>query len=258
MGDGLGAVDDHDRAVRVRCVGHRADGEDGAEDVGDVREGDDPGAGAQQGVVGGEVHGAVVVQGDDPQPGALLGAQQLPGDDVGVVFEGGEDDLVAGAHASAAPGLGDQVDAFGGAPYEDDLLGPPGPDETRDPASRALQQGGGLTGEGVCAPVHVRVVVGVEVAYGVDDLAGFVGGGGAVEPDERAAADSAREGGEVGPYGVHGEGRWAGRGAPARSSQYLAVFEAAVLMRTGGSGRPGPAPACRSRRRRVRRRRSTS
>ena len=65
---------------------------------------------------------AAVVDRRDAQLGALLGRELLPGHDVGVVLEVRDDDLVALLDVAAAPGLGDQVDALGGAAHEDDLV----------------------------------------------------------------------------------------------------------------------------------------
>ena len=52
----------------------------------------------------------------------LLVAEHLPGHDVRVVLQSGDQDLVAGSDILAAVGLGDQVNAFGGAAHEDDLV----------------------------------------------------------------------------------------------------------------------------------------
>ena len=68
-----------------------------------------------------EDHLAAIVDRRDAQPRALLRAQLLPRHDVGVVLEPGDDDLVALLDVAAAPALGDEVDALGGAAHEDDL-----------------------------------------------------------------------------------------------------------------------------------------
>ena len=54
---------------------------------------------------------ARVVDGRDPQRRALLLAEHLPGHDVRVVLEAGDQHLVARAHVPAAVGLGHEVDA---------------------------------------------------------------------------------------------------------------------------------------------------
>ena len=52
------------------------------------------------------MHLAVVVDRRDAQPGALLGAELLPGHDVGVMLEPGDDDLVALARCCGGPRSG--------------------------------------------------------------------------------------------------------------------------------------------------------
>ena len=64
---------------------------------------------------------AAIVDRGDAQARALLGAELLPRNDVGVVLEPGDDDLVARADVAAPPALGHEVDALGGAAHEDDL-----------------------------------------------------------------------------------------------------------------------------------------
>ena len=46
---------------------------------------------------------ASVIDRDHPQPRAFLGGQLLPGDDVGVVLQPGDDDFVARADVSGVP-----------------------------------------------------------------------------------------------------------------------------------------------------------
>ena len=64
-----------------------------------------------------------VVDRRDAEARALLGAELLPRDDVGVVLEPRDDDLVAGADVAAAPALRDEVDSLGRAAHEDDVFG---------------------------------------------------------------------------------------------------------------------------------------
>ena len=94
---------------------------DRAQRVGDMRDGQQFRARSQQ--LGQLVHHqlAAVVDGNNPQLGALFLAKHLPGNDVGVMLHGRDEHFVAGAHVFAAIGLRDQVDAFRGAAHEDDL-----------------------------------------------------------------------------------------------------------------------------------------
>ena len=108
----------------MRGRDHLVRGRDGAQRVRHCGDGDELGRGAQQPLVFVEDHLAAVVHGRDAQTGARLGDELLPGHDVRVVLELGDDDLVALADVLAAPALGDEVDAFGGAADEDDLVAP--------------------------------------------------------------------------------------------------------------------------------------
>ena len=47
--------------------------------------------------------------------GADAFREQLPGNDIAMVLHLSEQDLVAAMHVLRAPGLGDEIDAFGGA-----------------------------------------------------------------------------------------------------------------------------------------------
>ena len=124
MGHGLGPVDEREGAVPMGGRDHGMRGRDGAQRVGDGRDGDEPGPAAQQPLVLLQDHLAAVVHGRDPQAGTGLGDELLPGHDVGVVLQVRDDDLVARADVLAAPALGDEVDALGGAAHEDDLALP--------------------------------------------------------------------------------------------------------------------------------------
>src|SRR5260370_16306499 len=63
-----------------------------------------------------------IVDGSHAQLGAFLFAQDLPGNDVRMVLHGGDQNFIAGAYVLATVGLSNQVDRFGGAAREDDLL----------------------------------------------------------------------------------------------------------------------------------------
>ena len=90
--------------------------------------------------------------------------QLLPGHDVGVVLEVGDDDLVALADVLPAPALGDEVDALGGAADEDDVVGRVCAEEPGDRGAGLLVGVGGAGGQVVRGPVDVGVLVLVEVA----------------------------------------------------------------------------------------------
>ncbi len=97
-------------------------GSDGAERVGNLSEGDEARLGTEQLVIFVEQDLSGVVHGGDAQARASFGAEHLPGNDVGVVLEPGDDDFIAFVDILAAPALRDEVDAFGCAADEDDFL----------------------------------------------------------------------------------------------------------------------------------------
>ena len=122
VGDGLCGIDDSDDAARFGAGDERREVVDAAEGVGDERGGEDFDAVEQVVEVRG-VERAVVVDGDDGEFGAKALAGALPGDDVGVVFERGQQDAVAGFEDEFAQGACQQVECFGGAFGEDDFFG---------------------------------------------------------------------------------------------------------------------------------------
>ncbi len=95
MGDGLAAIDKEEGSGVVGHGSHFFDGVDGAEDVGHVGDGDEFNFIVEEVLVGVEVEGAVVENGDDFNFDVYAGFEYLPGDDVGVVFHLGEDNFVA-------------------------------------------------------------------------------------------------------------------------------------------------------------------
>ena len=53
--------------------------------------------------------------------GPFLFAENLPGDDIGVMLHGGDEHLVPGSNLGPPVGLSYEVDGLGGAANEDDL-----------------------------------------------------------------------------------------------------------------------------------------
>ena len=90
--------------------------------LGDMDNRNNPGSLTQQLFVFVHVQFTGVIDGDDFQHRAGLFAQQLPGDDIGVVFHRGDDDFIPGAQPAPAVALRDQVYPLRGAAYE---YGPP-------------------------------------------------------------------------------------------------------------------------------------
>ena len=86
-------------------------------------------------------------------------AKLLPGNDVGVVLEPGDDDLVVLLNVATAPALGHQVDAFGCAAHKDNLAGGGRVQEAAHFFARAFVGIGGARRQRVGGAVDVRVLV---------------------------------------------------------------------------------------------------
>ena len=183
----LRAVDQDERAGRVRGVGHPADGIDRAEDVGHLRHADDLGP-VEHPRHRLEIEEAVV--GDGPRHDLRTGRlrHQLPRDQVGVVLHLGDDDLVARLQVRAPPRVRDQVERLRRRAREHDLALPGRTDERGDLRARAFVQLSRLFGQRVHAAVHVRVVMLVEVDEAVDHAPRLLRRGRVVQPDERLVA----------------------------------------------------------------------
>ncbi len=158
------AIEQNFRAVAVGEFDHFLRGSDGAERVRNLREGDEARSGAEELVIFVEQNLAGVIDGSDAEASSGFGAEHLPGDDVGVVLEPGDDDFVAFVDVLASPGLGDEVDAFGGAADEDDFFGAGGVEEAARLFAGGFVGVGGASGEFVGGAVDVGIFVGVEVA----------------------------------------------------------------------------------------------
>ena len=154
MWRGLGAVDQHDGATLVGQCGQFLCRIDGAESVGDVREGDDPSASGQQAFEFVASERAGVVDRCNLQDCAGRLAEHLPGHDVGMVLHLRDQDLVARSKLAAPPGLSDEVDRFGGIAGEDDLarVG-----RSEEPGDFVACYGADLSGRKGIAPYHMQI-----------------------------------------------------------------------------------------------------
>ena len=114
-----------------------------------------------------------------------------------------DDDFIALAHVLSAPGLGHQVDGFGGAAHKDDFVHIGRVDEAAHHFTRMLVGIRGAGGQGVGRAVDVGVFVFVEMRDALDHLARLVRGGGVVQPDQLLAVDALLQDGKVAAHGVH-------------------------------------------------------
>jgi hypothetical protein len=171
-----------------------------------MRDGNQPRLGPSSFSYSSSKHLAGVVDRSNAQPRALFRAQHLPGNDVGVMLQPGDDDLVVLLDVAPSPALRHQVDGLGGSADKDNLARGSGIEE----AARLLA--GRLVGVGcprsqlMRGAMHVRVLVLVEVAEPVDDRLRLLRGRAVVEPDERAAVDDFAQDGKVAANRLHIEG----------------------------------------------------
>ena len=200
------------------------------EGVRDVGERDELRPRAEQARVFVEEDLAAVVHRGHPQAGARLLAEPVPGHDVRVVLEPGDDDLVALADVLPAPGLGHEVDGLGAAADVDDLVLGGRVQERLHLLAGVFVGVGGARRQLVGGAVDVRVLVLVEVAEAVDHRLRLLRGGRVVEPDEAAAVDPLLQDREVAPDQLDVEAR---------------AERARIRGRRGSAGKPGTARARR-------------
>jgi hypothetical protein len=209
VGHRLGAVEEHRHAVGVRRLDdapHRVHGAQGVRDVAQGEDADAVAAGLERRLEGVQVEDAAVVEGDRLDRGPRFAADDLPGHDVGVVLEPGDQHLVARREAWPHEAPGYQVDRLGGAAGEDHLAGRDA-DEARHRRPRPLVGRGRPLAEGVDAAVDVRRVALVEAGHRLDHRPGLLGRGRVVQVDQRVPVDLLVETGELGPHGLDVERR---------------------------------------------------
>ena len=184
------------------------DRHDGAQHVGHMGDRNQFGALAQK--LGESVHAELALVGHrrDAQHHAQFVAQELPGDDVGMMLHLRQDDLVARLQELPAPRGGDKVDRFGRVAGKDDLAGLARIQEGADLLARGFHAVGADLAEIVDAAMHVGIFVLVDLALGVDHLARFLRRGRAVQEDQRLAMHRARQDREIPPGCVDVENRF--------------------------------------------------
>src|SRR6266481_7685861 len=150
-----------------------------------------------------EQHLAAVADWRNPQPCALLFAQDLPGHDVGVMLHGGDEHFVAGMNISAAVGLRHEVDTFGGAADKDDLARIGGVEETLHRRPRRFVLFRRMFGKKMHATMDVGVVALVVLTDRINDHLGLLGRGCIVQVNQRPAANRLPEDWKVTPNLVY-------------------------------------------------------
>ena len=195
-------IDQHASTFPVRHGNHLFNRIDGAEAIGHMGEGDELCSRGQELLVLVEQALPVVVNRHDAQHPARLLADDLPGDDVRVVFHRGDQDLVTLLQVRSRVALRDQVDALRGPAYEDHLFGSRGVEEVLHLTAGALIRPGRSNAQGVKSAVNVGVVRRIESAHRVDHGLRLLRRRGVVQIDQGFAVDRLRKDGEVLSYAL--------------------------------------------------------
>ncbi len=202
----LGAVHQHEGGgvVALRIGDNLLHGVDGAEGIRDTGHGHDLGARGEETVVGLHIELQLCGERHGTQHSAGAAAEHLPGDDVGVVRIGGDDNLIAGGDkAGERKGLRHEVDAGRAAAGEDELSRRRGTEESSYGFAGSLVFLCGQAAEVVSTAVNVRVLLLIVAAGGFEHAGGFVRGGGVVQIHQRALADAGGKDGELGAVVHH-------------------------------------------------------
>ena len=168
--DALRAVDDGDSADAVRLLDDFLDVVLEAQDVRDLRHGDDLRflRDLRLDVFLREV--AVLLKVDVLERRARRLGDELPRHEVAVVLRDGDDDLIASLDIAEAIAVGDEVQRLRRVLREDDLLRTGRIDELRRAHARILIDLRRLDRERIGAAVRIGVAAAVVAADGLDDL----------------------------------------------------------------------------------------
>ena len=201
MRNGLGTVQT-DR--HTRGMGDTYDvlnGIDNAQYVADMGDRDKARAVVEEVSESVDIQREVVAKGNDAQSGVLAFAEHLPRDDVGMVLEVADNDFVALVNERLTETESQHIKAIGGAFGEDYFFGRGGAEEVSDlPAGVLVVLRGDLT-EMVYPAVDIGIPMGVCLMDSVQDLTGFLGGGGVVQIHQRTVVDTLAEYREV--FSIH-------------------------------------------------------
>ena len=172
--DALRAIDDSDSADAVRLLDDLLDVVLEAQDVRDLRHGDNLRLlrDFRLDVLLREV--AVLLEVDVLERRARRLGDELPRHEVAVVLRDGDDDLVASLDIAEAIAVGDEVQRLRRILREDDLLRTSRIDELRRAHARVLVDLRCLDRERIGAAVRIGIAAAVVTADGLDDLLRFL------------------------------------------------------------------------------------
>ena len=135
-----------------------------------------------------EVERAVCVEFHAFDDAAFVFREQVPRNEIAVVFHGTDEDFVARSEKFPAVSVRDEIDRFGGVFGPNRFFGSRGIDELRDFSASGFVDNGRAFGEDVESAVDVGVAEFVVVRHRVDDGFGLLRCGCRVEVNERLSA----------------------------------------------------------------------
>ena len=196
VNDSLTAIEQYGHALGMSNRHDLCGGIDGAQNVGHVAEGNEPGPGAEQGAIGVHIQLTLVRHRNELQNHALGLTQEMPRHDIGVMFHHRQNDLVAFNQPLTERGR-DQIDRLGRALGEDNLIDRPSVDQLGDAAAGGFIGLGGFVGEAVQAAVDVGIGRFHHPAHRLDHRPRLLRRGRTVQIDQRLAVDLARQNGKL-------------------------------------------------------------
>ena len=130
-----------------------------------------------------------LIHGDYLDDSACLLTNELPGNDVGVMLQHGEDYLITGLQKGLDVSMSHKVDSLGGASHEYDVVLRGCADEIRRDLTGILVSVGGTRRQLVSASVNVGVLVCIVIGKPVDDRLRALCGSAVVQPNKIVAVD---------------------------------------------------------------------
>ena len=132
----------------------------------------------------------IVVHRSHPKLCALFSAQHLPGNDVRMMLEPGDNDLIILLDIAASPTLRDQIDALGRPAHKDDFLCGRCVQEPSNSFPRPFISISRPRSQRMRGTVYVRILVRVVVRDSIDHRLRLVCRGRIVQPDQLSSIDA--------------------------------------------------------------------
>ena len=165
----MGTIDEDMNSSGVSQMNDLFDGIDCSQSIGDLCHTYEFCAWTQQSCIFLEDQLTPVIDRNHLEHGSDLFGKELPGDDVGMMLQRGEQDFVAGTDKLLSERVRDEVDRLGRAPGEDYLVLVACTEKLTDLFPGVLEGCRGSFSQFIACAVDVGVVLGVEVGSGIDD-----------------------------------------------------------------------------------------